>query len=150
MKPLKNKITAITISIFFIISMTASTMLIPNANAQAAPGKLTIPSYVYISAFPTPVGIGQPINVFAWDSVLPPTANGQYGDVFNNLTIIETLPDGTKTTLGPYTSDPVGTIFVTINPTQTGTYSFQFIFPGDLVTGNQCCSRQRYFFYLHG
>ena len=34
MKTLKNKIVAIAISIFFVLSMTASIMLIPNASAH--------------------------------------------------------------------------------------------------------------------
>ena len=50
------------------------------------------------------------------------------------MTIVERIPDGTKTTLGPYTSDPVGTIFVTITPTETGNYTFQGFFPGHLIS----------------
>lgn len=44
-----------------------------------------------------------------------------------------TAPDGTNSTLGPVTSDPVGTIFLTFIPTVTGNYSFQGFVPGKLI-----------------
>jgi hypothetical protein len=64
MKMLKNKIIAITISIFFMLSMTASMMLIPNADAHSPPW--SIPTYAYMVAEPNPIGVGQTIQVYMW------------------------------------------------------------------------------------
>jgi len=42
-----------------------------------------------------------------------------------------TDPNGTKTSLGPYTSDVSGTYQVEYTPDTVGTYSFYFNFPGE-------------------
>ena len=43
---LKNKIAAITICVFFVLSMTGSMILVPNVNAHSPPWN--IPTYAYI------------------------------------------------------------------------------------------------------
>jgi len=110
--------------------------MLPLVNAQAVAGKYNVPTWSYISPFPTPIGVGQTISLFGWEDKIPPTANGEYGDRWYNLTIIVTKPDGTTTIMGPYTSDPAGCIFEYYVPTTTGTYSFQLVFPGQLLAGN--------------
>jgi len=47
-----------------------------------------------------------------------------------------TAPDGSKDTLGPFRSDPVGTSYTNYIPTQAGTYTFVFRFEGDTLTGD--------------
>jgi outer membrane protein assembly factor BamB len=46
------------------------------------------------------------------------------------MTVVVTLPGGTKTTLGPFTSDDTGGTYTTYVPATTGNYSFQFMFGG--------------------
>ena len=136
MKTLKNKIFAITISIFFILSMTASMTLIPNANAQTlAPGKIDIQTYAFIHCGPDPVGVGQTLTVGFWLNIPPPTASGPYGDRFTGMKVTVTAPDGTNTTLGPFNSDDTGGTSTTYTPTTTGTYTFQMSYPGQYLTG---------------
>ncbi len=136
MKTLKNKIAAITISIFFIISMTASLMLIPNANAQTlAPGKIDIPTYSYIVVAPNPAGVGQTINVDFWVDQPPPTASGNYGDRWQNLNVKVTDPNGDTQTLGPFISDDTGGTHTDFTPTTTGNYTFQMTFSGQTLAG---------------
>ncbi len=60
----KGKTGAIAISIFFILSMTASMMLIPSASAHTP--AWTIPTFAYISVSPNPVGTGQSVEVIMW------------------------------------------------------------------------------------
>jgi hypothetical protein len=136
MKTLKNKIAAITISIFFILSMTASLTLIPNANAQTlAPGKIDIQTYAYVAANPGPAGVGQTINIGFWLDIPPLDANAQYGDRWQNLMLTITGPSG-NTKLGPFTSDPTGGTYTDFTPTAVGTYTVSFSFPGQILAGN--------------
>jgi hypothetical protein len=128
----KNKTTTIIASILTSI-FAFSLIAFPAANAHTPP--MDIPTYAYIQAYPNPIGVNQVIDIFAWLDKFPPTANGEYGDRWQNLTITVTGPDGNTETFGPYTSDPVGTIFSTYTPTQIGTYTFQFNFPGQIITG---------------
>jgi hypothetical protein len=110
------------IALFLMFAMTFSLVGLPNANA--ANNGINVPQWAYISAFPSPVGSTQPISIFAWTANLPPTANGAYGDRWS-VSVVVTAPDGTNTTLGPYTSDPVGTIFTYYTPLDVGNYTFQ-------------------------
>ena len=52
------------------------------------------------------------------------------------MTVKVTLPDGTTTTLGPFTSDDTGGTHTTYTPTEVGNYTFEFIFPGQILAGN--------------
>jgi hypothetical protein len=106
--------------------------VLPSAFAHSPPE--IIPSWTYISAFPNPIGVNQQMSFFVWLSNVPPTGSGEFGDRFQ-FTVDVKAPDGTTTTLGPYTSDPVGTIFASFTPTQVGTYTFLAKFPGITLTG---------------
>jgi hypothetical protein len=131
MKTLKNKIAAITIAIFFILSMTASMMLIPTASAHSPPWD--VPTYTYVAVSPNPDGIGQTLFVHFWLNAPPPTASGIYGDRWK-MTVVVTEPGGTKTTLGPYTTDDTGGSSTTYTPAVTGNYTFQAFFAGQTLT----------------
>jgi len=137
MKISKSKTLMIAIAIFFALSMTASMILIPNANAVTlAPGKISIPTYEFCSVSPNPIGEGQTARVNFWVNEPPPTASAQYGDRWMGLTVKVTLPDGTTTTLGPFTSDDTGGTSTTYTPLKTGNYTFQMTFPGQILAGN--------------
>jgi hypothetical protein len=137
MKIPKNKIAAITIAIFFILSMTASMILIPNANAVTlAPGKISIATFSFIAVNPNPAGVGQTVNVGFWLAQPPPTAYIQYGDRWTNMTVKVTKPDGTTETLGPFTSDDTGGTHTSFTPATVGNYTFQMFFGGEVLPGN--------------
>ncbi|HMK94100.1 MAG TPA: PQQ-binding-like beta-propeller repeat protein [Candidatus Limnocylindrales bacterium] len=134
MKIPKNKIAAISIVIFFALSMTASMMLIPNASAHRP--AWDIPTQAYVQVAPNPVGIGQQVTVHMWLQEPPPTASSQYGDRWQNFKVIVTKPDGTTETLGPFTSDDTGGTSTYFTPSATGNYTFFFSFPGQTLAGN--------------
>ena len=134
MKKLKNKTFAVSIAIFFILSMSTSIMLIPFTSAHSPP--VNIPTFTFCSVSPNPIGVGQTVNVNFWVGQPPPTASGQFGDRWGNLTVIVTKPDGTKETLGPFTSDATGGSHTTYTPTVVGNYSFQMFFGGQTLAGN--------------
>jgi hypothetical protein len=134
MKTLKNKIAAIAIAIFFILSMTASTMLVPNANAHTPPWQIQM--FAGINVAPDPAGVGQTVTVNFWLNEPPPTANGPYGDRYGPFTVIATKPDGTNVTLGSnFVSDDTGGTTTHFTPDTVGTYKFQMFFPGMTMTG---------------
>ena len=71
------------ISIFLILSMTASLTLIPNVRATVG---LDIATFGFISVQSyRPVGVGQTVHLNFWVDKPTPTANGAYGDRWQNL-----------------------------------------------------------------
>jgi outer membrane protein assembly factor BamB len=134
MKTKKNKTIAITIALFLTFSMATSMILVPTANAHTP--AWNIPTYSYCSVSPNPIGVGQSARVNFWVDMPPPTASSQYGDRWMGMTVKVTLPDGTTTTLGPFTSDDTGGTHTTYTPTVVGNYTFQMSFPGQTLAGN--------------
>jgi hypothetical protein len=129
----KNK-TAIAFALFLMFAMTFSLVALPAANAHTPPW--TIPTYAYLNVAPDPAGVGQIVTVGMWLQGPTPTANGVYGDRWENFNVKVTKPDGTTQTLGPYTSDATGGTFTTYTPDKTGNYTFVFTFPGQTLAGN--------------
>ncbi len=140
MKIPKNKIAAITIAIFFILSMTASMTLIPNTNAHTPPWN--IPTEAFCNASPNPCAVGQQITIGIWMNEPPPDASGQYGDRWAGLTVKVTLPDGTTTALGPFTTDDTGGTVAYYTPATVGNYTFQMSFPGQTLAGKNLAPGQ--------
>ncbi len=133
MELLRNKATIGAIVMILLMAVSAFAVAVPRTNAQAVTPSLIIPQWSYINAFPPTVGVGQQISVFLWTANLPPTGSGAYGDRWTGMYVTVTAPDGTNSTLGPVTSDPVGTIFLTFTPTMEGNYSFQGFTPAKLI-----------------
>jgi len=134
MQNLKNKTMAIMIAAILTISMGASMMIVvPNANAHT-PG-WSINTYAYCNVAPNPAGLGQQVTIGMWIQIPPPTAAGAVGDRWHNFNVTITRPDGTKETLGPFTSDDTGGTYTIYTPTQLGNYSFVFNYPGETMPG---------------
>ena len=132
----KTKVMAILIALFLTISIGASTILIPNANAHnTSTDKSTwlITTYAYATATPNPVGVGQQMLIFGW---LDNTINGV--DLVNNIRFHNyqftiTKPDGTTVTQSfPVVSDPTSSQYYAYTPDQAGTYTLFFSFPGQV------------------
>jgi hypothetical protein len=132
MKISKNKTIS---SIMLILMLIATAMLTIPPLATAHTPAWQIPSYAFMSVTPNPVGVNQRIDIVMWRNQYPITANGAYGDRWHDYTIEITKPDGTKQTLGPFTSDPVGSGYTGYVPDQTGTYKFVFKAPAQTITG---------------
>jgi outer membrane protein assembly factor BamB len=133
MLKIKSKTMAFLIAVILTASMTVSTVLIPSANAHTPP--INIPTYTFMSVSPNPIGAGQQVNLNFWVNEPPPTASAQYGDRWGNMTVIVTHPDGTKETLGPFTSDATGGSHTVYTPSVIGNYTFQMSFGGQTLTG---------------
>jgi outer membrane protein assembly factor BamB len=133
MKKLKNKITAIAIAIFFVLSLAAS--VTNNLTTSAHKPPFTIPTFAYISVQPNPVGVGQQASVNFWIDQVPPTANQAWGDRWENYMVKVTHPDGTVENLGPFESDAAGGAHTWYTPSTLGNYTFVFSFPGQTLAG---------------
>lgn len=129
----KSKAVAIIIAVLLTGSMFALFALQPPVSAHSP--AWSIPTQAYIDVTPNPVGVGQRITISFWLNEPPPTANGTYGDRWQNMTITVTNPDGTVQTLGQLLSNETGGGFYWYTPTQCGHYYIQMSFPGQTLLG---------------
>jgi hypothetical protein len=127
----KQKISAISL----ILMLTIVSMFATLPSVFAHDPAWDVPTWCYLSvASPNPIGVNQEIVVVFWINSVPPTAHGAYGDRWQfNVEI--TTPSGTETTIGPFTSDPVGGGWATYTPTEVGTYIIVAKFLEHTITG---------------
>jgi hypothetical protein len=129
MQKIKNKILALTIVTLFIVSIAASTSLVPTTKAHSPPWQIA--DHCYLAIAPNPVGVGQTVSVLIWTA--QPTANSAITNNIRkeNYVLTFTAPDGKNTT---FTWDVVdntgGEQFTTFVPDQVGTYTATFVFKG--------------------
>ncbi len=133
MKTLKNKIAIITI--FFILSMTASGILIAMPTSKAQTATSPFPTNAFCNVSPNPAGTGQQVTIEMWLGQANPTAFGLVGGRWQGFTVLITGPGGTTTTLGPFTANDASFYVAYYIPTTVGNYTFKFSFPGQHVTG---------------
>jgi hypothetical protein len=142
MQKLKNKTMAIMIALILTVSIGASTALIPSASAHTP--SWNIPTYAYIVAEPNPIGVGQQMVVYMWvnqifgDSATETTDPATTSAAmitdnfrFSNYNFTVVAPDGsTNTTIFSVVHDPTSDQYTYFTPTQVGTYTLIFTFPG--------------------
>jgi len=115
---------------FLLISLGILAVISPAFSQQPE-----VPTYLFISVSPNPVGVGQTVYVMFWLDFPPPTAAGAGGDRWEGLTVTITKPDQTTETKGPYRSDAVGGAWFAFTPDKVGTYKLQAKFPGQTIAG---------------
>ncbi len=130
MQILNNKSVAILIAIFLMSSMLASTLLVPNTSAHQPAWQ--IPTYAYVTANPSPVGVNQQVLVVMWlDKLIDPTTAIINDWRFHNYNLTIVAPDNTvSTTIFVNVTDTTSSQTTTFTPTQVGTYKIYFNFPG--------------------
>jgi hypothetical protein len=132
MQNTKKKTKTSTIALVLMLTFAAIFVALPIVSAHDPPWE--VPTWAYISITNNPIGVNQQVVIIYWPNSLPPTAQGAYGDRWTwNIEI--TKPDGSKETLGPFTSDPVGGGWATYTPTEVGTYTIVAIMDDHVVTG---------------
>ena len=132
MKNVRNKTTATAIALFLVLTISATLVTLPAASAHSPPW--TVPTWTYAATTNNPIGVNQDLVLVWWLNAYPPTANGAYGDRWT-FNVVITKPDGTKTNLGPFISDPVGSGWTIYKPDQPGEYSFVVNFVQKKVDG---------------
>jgi outer membrane protein assembly factor BamB len=130
MKTLKKQ--ALTTTILILILTFAALM----ASTQSANAAVDIPTFAFLSVQPNPIGVNEQVYVVMFMADPPPTAMGPQGDRWQGYKCIITKPDGTTEEKGPYTSDDVSGAAFAYTPTMTGTYKFQFKFPGQHIVAD--------------
>jgi len=118
-KKTKNSVLTATIA-FILLSVTFI------AAAPTTSAAVEITTYAYISAEPNPVGTGQIVVVAAWILPLTPTAT----DVFHNLRVTVTKPDGGIETQ-TLTTTTAGSTYFVLTPSIVGNYSLKMTYPGE-------------------
>jgi len=132
MKISRNKAKATAIIFVLVLTFSALLVAFPTVGAQDA--QYTEPTWAYSSVTNNPIGVGQQVVIVYFPNKIPPTAQGAYGDRWTwNIEV--TKPDGSKETLGPFTSDPVGGGWTSYTPDQVGTYTIVAIMDDHVLTG---------------
>jgi hypothetical protein len=126
----KKALSTVALILVLAVSMLMASMSTVSANTPPQ----THPTWAYIALSPSPVGVGQSVYVIMWVSPNPPTATGYGGDVWRDLKVTITAPDGSTSTLGPYNADATGSTFASFTPSQVGTYTFDFVYPGQVIS----------------
>jgi outer membrane protein assembly factor BamB len=131
MSKLKSKTATIAIAIFFMLSISTSTMLLPNVTAQST----VIKSYAYVAVDPNPVGVGDAVTIDMWLSRVLPGAELGNDVRWHNYQLIITDPDGVNTTQHwDVIADPTANQIYSFVPSSTGEYTLTFNFPGQTYT----------------
>ena len=132
----KNPITqtkraAFAAALIILLTISAFSIFIPTTTAHTP--AWNYPTWTYIVPYNHIIGVNQQEKLIFWLGVSPPpTASGAYGDRWS-FTLDVTKPDGSKETLGPYISDPVGGGYTFYTPTLVGTYTVVAKFPGKTI-----------------
>ncbi len=130
MKNNKSKLPKTTLILILTISLTFIALPLVSAHDPA----WEIPVVAYAVVTPNPVGVGQEALITWWPNHYPITAEGAYGDRWT-WTVEVTDPSGSKQTLGPFISDPVGGGWTLFTPDQVGTYTIVAKFPETVLPG---------------
>jgi len=113
-----------------VLTFAATFVALPTVKA------LDMPTYAFITATPSPIGVGQTVYIAWWLTPQPPLdPNTMWVIPFEGITVTITKPDGTTQTMGPYKTDPVGGNWFTYVPDAVGTYKIQANFPGQNIAG---------------
>jgi len=131
MQKFRNKTMAITIALLLLVSISIPIITLPTAEAHDPPWNL--PTHAYISVSPNPVGVGQEALIIFWmDRTIQ--GNSLYNEIrYHNYQLTITAPDGTtQTQKWDIVWDTTTSQYYPFTPTQTGTYTLNFTFPGQV------------------
>jgi outer membrane protein assembly factor BamB len=129
MKKIENKTMAILIALILTLSMSASIILTPTADAHTPAWK--IPTFAFIMAVPNPIGVGQSTHIFMWIDKILPSAAIANDYRWHNYKLTITAPDGTtEVKTWDVVLDTTSSQGYNFAPDKVGTYTLKFEFPG--------------------
>ena len=133
---MKNKILTIATAIFLTLTMTISLIILPPAYALTPPRE--IPTYAYLSAAPSPIGVGQRLFIVMWLDAVLPGAAVENEIRFHDFKLTITKPDGTTDVQQfDIITDTASSKPYLYYPDKAGNYTFKFEFPGQKYIWNQ-------------
>ena len=115
--------------------VSIGTSMIFTASAAHSPA-WDVLTTAHVAAAPETVGVGQKVTIYAWldkifDGALPSGNANPNLWRFHNYTLVITKPDNTTDILyQDRIEDTTSNQGFSYTPTQTGSYTVQFIFPG--------------------
>lgn len=109
---------------FFVIILFVSMLLM--TGLPFVDGQTSIKSTAKISVNPRTIGLDQHVLINAWITPQPIHT----GEIFHNLYVILTKPDGTSETIGPMDSETAGTIWFEYKPDQIGNWEAKLTWDG--------------------
>jgi hypothetical protein len=127
------KKTLISTTLILLLAISAFSLGIQPAKAVP---NVEVKTYAFMAVNPSPIGVGQPLQVSFWLSDPPPTAAGASGDRWIGFKVTITLPDGTTEVKLPVNSDAVGGAYLTYYPSKVGTYTFKMYYPGQTIVAS--------------
>jgi hypothetical protein len=135
-----NKPKIAIIALILTLTISAVLVALPITTAQfdfpeQPPLQINIPTFLYATVAPNPVGVNQIVYLHAVFSKPTPTFNGRGGDLYENVTIEIVAPDGSKDILGPYTAGMTGGVATSFTPTKVGEYTIKAVYLGQILTG---------------
>ncbi len=134
MKILKNRPKISTISIILLLITSAMLVALPTISAHDP--TWDVPTFIYITVQPTPIGVNQQAFVTWWTADPPQTAAGIGGDRWVDMRLSVITPEGNNQSLGSFTSEATGGYTTLFTPTQIGTYTFGIYYPGQTLSRN--------------
>jgi len=125
--------TKVVIPTFLMLTIAVTLVALPIATAHTPVWE--IPTFAFISVSPSPVGVGQDVDVIMW---LDKVANGAAwgNDIrMKNYKLTITSPTGKiETETWDVCIDTTSSQWVSYTPTEIGTYTFKFEHLGTLYT----------------
>jgi hypothetical protein len=124
--------TAVAIAVFLTLSIGASMIMMPIANAHTPAWQ--IPTYAFIMAVPDPVGVGQYTHIFMWIDKRAISEAITNDFRLHNYKLTITKPDGTiETKTWDTCWDTTSSQGYNYAPDQAGTYTLKFEFPAQAI-----------------
>ena len=94
---LTKKTKLSTIALILLMTLFTTIAIAPEFNVKAQ--VYDTPTFLFVTASPDPVGVGQQVYIGITFSKPTPTGAGYTGDLYEGITLDITDPDGAKTTL---------------------------------------------------
>ena len=135
MKFAKDKTIAIALILLLTVSASITIASAQFATISWPAQVINIPTFLFASASPNPVGVGQVVYLGVMFSKPTPTDNGNGGDFYDNVTIDVIDPAGHKTVFGPWITSRASGIQFSYTPDQVGNYTIQGHYPGQKLIG---------------
>jgi hypothetical protein len=127
-----NKIKPALIALLMIATFIAPMILLPT---EAHTPAWEIPTFIFVSANPNPVGVGQQVLVIAWLHYPFPSANVLNDIRFHDVTITVTKPNGDIDKINfPVVWDTTSSMYSPYTPDQVGTYKIVADYKGQVYT----------------
>ena len=120
-------------ALFLILALALPLTALSTASAHTPAWNM--PSWAYVSAAPSPVGVGQEAYVFCWVD-LPVQGAQVTNDIRrHDYKLVITDPDGVNTTqTWAVVDDTTGVQSYAFTPNKVGTYTLSFYYPGQVHT----------------